>query len=110
MVTATANGELAGTLPSLVEGAPDISRALALRGPLERAARSEARRWTIREGLAAVDEMTRGNALLRQFAIALLAGFGPNWGWSEDWTSRLAELRRDDDVGVRTEALELLVS
>jgi hypothetical protein len=40
-------------------------------------------------------------------AVALLAVFGPRWGWGAEWVTRLDELRQHSDLDVRLAAREL---
>src|SRR5690606_18916873 len=77
-----------------------------LRRTVEDAARSaaelQARDWQPNEAAQALADLREAGAEL--VAVAMLAVFGPRWGWGEAWIAELAELREHDDLDVRLAA------
>ncbi|PRQ04988.1 hypothetical protein [Enhygromyxa salina] len=109
-LAAAANGALGSTLLELVAAAPTARAALLLDGPVGEAARTSARAWTDDEVTALIDQLITSEANARILALPLLRELGPRSGWSAPFTARLARLREDPDLDVRTAALELWTS
>lgn len=101
-VAAVANDELARTCLQLLARVPSPRQALALEQAARAAALLDLRDWSDADALAQVRTLAAGGGEL--VALALLASFGPRWGWGAAWTELLAGLRQHGDLDVRVAA------
>lgn len=104
-IAAAANAELAATCLPLLAHAPTPRQALALEQAARAAALLDVRDWSDGDALAQVRTLAREGGEL--IALALLASFGPRWGWGSAWTDELARLRDHANLDVRVAARSL---
>lgn len=113
LLAAAPNARLGASVVQALASAPtaascrvvvEVARAEAIRGQ---------RDWQLDEALNVLGELrsssvaASANGQTDSVAVALLAVFGPRWGWGSQWLAALAALRQHDDVDVRLAAREL---
>jgi hypothetical protein len=89
----------AAPTPILLRGVHESARA---------AARLPARDWSASEAEQVVADLRESEA--RVIAVAMIAEFGPRWGWSAGWVAALGELREDSDLDVRLAARAIWIA
>jgi hypothetical protein len=103
-VSGTENSALADVLIELVIAIPTALSLVHLVEAGRRAADLSSRAWTADEAQAAIVELCFHSSAGRLLAVAMLAVFAGKFGWGDFWIQRIAALRNDDDVDVRTAA------
>lgn len=108
-LAATANPALARVCVELLDHSPTPRQRIAVEQAARAAALVDARDWSSEDALAQVETLEQRGAGL--VAVAMLASFGPRWGWGAAWTKVLARLREHpSDVDVRLAARGLWIA
>jgi hypothetical protein len=103
-LAASANSAIAQVAIALLQTAPTPRLCLSVEEAGRAAANAEVRDWSVNEAMDQIVVLRAAGADARLVAVAMLAGFGPRWGWGSAWTSTLEELRNDTDLDVRSAA------
>ena len=101
-IAAAPNEQLGVVGASLFHAAPTPSSRATVEDACRSAAQLQARDWQASEAAQTIADLREGDA--ERLAVALVAVFGPRWGWGAEWIAELAELREHADLDVRLAA------
>lgn len=101
-IAAAPNQRVGAVAVELLVGAPSSSSRRVVEDAARSVAQLQARDWQANEAALVIGDLREGAAEL--VAVALLAVFGPRWGWGAAWVAELGELREHDDLDVRLAA------
>lgn len=101
-IAAAPNERVGAVAAGLFSGAPTERMRRSVEDAARSAAELQARDWQSSEAAQAIADLREGGAEL--VAVAMLAVFGPRWGWGTEWVAELGELREHDDLDVRLAA------
>ncbi|MFV8750082.1 hypothetical protein ACNOYE_06000 [Nannocystaceae bacterium ST9] len=101
-IAAASNERLASVCVELIRAAPSERSRRVIEDAARAAAQLALRDWSASEAEQALADLRAGEAGV--VAVAMLAVFGPRWGWGAGWVAELGELREDPELDVRLAA------
>jgi hypothetical protein len=101
-IAATPNEQVGSVCVELSALAPTPRMSKVIEDAARAAAALAARDWSANEAQQVLADLREAGAGV--LAVAMLAIFGPRWGWSSEWTAELGELRDDSDLDVQIAA------
>jgi hypothetical protein len=107
-LAAASNAQLAEVCIELVRSAPTVRMLRTIEQAASAAAWLRARDWSASEAEQLVADLRAGEA--GGVAVAVIAVFGPRWGWSAGWVAVLGELRVDAKLDVRLAARRVWIA
>ncbi len=106
-IAAAGNARVGEVSLELVRSAPTARMLRTVEDAAGAAASLLVRDWSLSEAEQVLADLRGGAAGI--VAVAMLAVFGPRWGWTAEWVAVLGQLRVDADLDVRLAARRVWV-